>query len=220
MTFSVPPLPYEYDALEPFVDTFTMKEHHDFHHKAYVTGLNNATVNLQGISLTELISKTILDESLDLKIRTAIRNHGGGHYNHSLFWLLMNKESSVNDIDSELLELIKRDFTSLDKMKDEFNTAAVGVFGSGWVWLVLCDKKLKIITTPNQDNPLNLGGNNLPVLGLDVWEHAYYLQYQHERKKYVDRWWNVVDWKNVSKFFKRYAKEGKPIEVNFDGTIN
>lgn len=223
MTFSVPPLPYSYDSLEPYIDTETMKEHHDFHHTAYVTGLNQVISEVpqaKGYSLTKLLSETIHDKSIDAAIRKRINNFGGGHYNHSLFWQFMSKDSNAKDIDPQFTAWLKKENFDLEKLKDVFNKSAMSIFGSGWVWLVYVDGKLDIIGTTNQDPVLSLGVNYIPILGLDLWEHAYYLKYKHERKKYVEEWWSVVNWKNVSKFFVEYALKGKPIDVKDDGSIN
>ena len=223
MTFTVPELKYKYDSLSPYIDTETMKEHHDFHHSTYVNSLNSVikTIDYQDEGLTNLLAETAHSRSIGEDERTGIRNHAGGHYNHSLFWLFMNRKSRTQDISDSLMEMIIRDFSSLESLKSEFNLNAVKVFGSGWAWLVYQkkEKKLKIVTTANQDTPFYHDKNNIPFLGLDVWEHAYYLQYKHARKDYVARWWNVVDWENVSHFFENYALKERLIHVNADGTV-
>lgn len=199
MAFEVPALPYDYNALEPYIDTLTMQIHHDKHHGAYVTNLNNA---IQGTavanwSLEDLISRI---NEVPENIRTAVRNNGGGHINHSMFWQIMGPKAGGAP-SGELAAAINQAFGSFDQFKAAFKDAGVKRFGSGWSWLVL-DKggKLQVTSTPNQDNPLIDG--LFPVMGNDVWEHAYYLKYQNKRPDYLDAWWNVVNWDAVA---KRYA---------------
>lgn len=187
--FELPALPYAYDALEPYIDKMTMEIHHTKHHNAYVTNLNKA------VDGTELADKTIEELMANIsKYPVAVRNNGGGHWNHSFFWKLM--KGGVSNPSGELASAINLTFGSLDEMKKKFNEAALGRFGSGWAWLVLSGGKLIISSTPNQDNPLmdlaEVKGS--PILGLDVWEHAYYLKYQNRRNEYADNWWNVVNW--------------------------
>lgn len=192
--FKLPDLPYAYDALEPYIDAQTMELHHSKHHQTYVDKLNGA------IKDTEYAEKTLEEilqdlDSLPENIRTAVRNNGGGHYNHSFFWKIMSPDAGGKP-EGRLADLIDSSFGSLDKFKDEFAAAAVGRFGSGWVWLLQDGDKLKITSTPNQDSPIMEGVE--PLLGLDVWEHAYYLKYQNRRPEYIDAWWNVVDWQTVA----------------------
>lgn len=199
MSFELPKLPYEYAALEPHVDARTMEIHHTKHHQAYVTNLNNAIANTEaeGLSIEE-INKNIS------KYSAAVRNNGGGHYNHSLFWTVMSPNGGGNPT-GELAEAITKAFGSFDDFKTQFAQAAATRFGSGWAWLVVKeDKSLAITSTPNQDNPLMdiAEVKGTPVLGLDVWEHAYYLHYQNRRPDYVSAFWNVVNWEEVS---RRYA---------------
>lgn len=187
--FELPALPYAYDALEPYIDKMTMEIHHTKHHNAYVTNLNKA------VDGTELADKTIEELMANIsKYPVAVRNNGGGHWNHSFFWKLM--KGGVSNPSGELASAINSTFGSLDEMKKKFNEAALGRFGSGWAWLVLSGGKLVISSTPNQDNPLmdlaEVKGS--PILGLDVWEHAYYLKYQNRRNEYAENWWNVVNW--------------------------
>ncbi len=194
--FKLPELGYSYTALEPIIDAKTMEIHHTKHHQAYVTGLNAVVENhpiLAGKTVEELLkSWAILPESA----KTAVRNHGGGHHNHSLFWSLLKKDASP--MSSDLKSMIEKDFGSVEKFKEEFETAAKTRFGSGWAWLVSDkNKKLAVISTANQDSPLMDGYT--PVLGLDVWEHAYYLNYQNRRPDYVSSFWNIVDWDVVAK---------------------
>lgn len=201
MAFELPPLPYEFDALEPTIDAKTMEIHHDKHHQAYVTNLNNAiagNAELEALSLEELIKN--LDKVPEDK-RTAVRNNGGGHYNHSMFWLLMTGAKSGNKRSAELDAAIEA-FGGLDALKDAVNKAGAGRFGSGWAWVVTDGSgKLEVISTPNQDNPI-MDSDKTPILGVDVWEHAYYLKYQNRRPDYLAAWWEVVNWDEVS---KRYA---------------
>lgn len=202
--FTLPPLPYDYAVLEPWIDTETMKIHHDKHHQAYVDNLNKA---LEGNS--ELMDKPLewLLTNLDNvpeNIRTKVRNNGGGHFNHSLFWTLMARPNSSFEFEKlTVVQDIIKSFESVDGFKKQFEAAALGRFGSGWVWLISVDSTLKIIDTPNQDNPLmvkEIAGGKI-LLALDVWEHAYYLKYQNRRAEYVQAWWNVVNWQAVEKLF-------------------
>jgi Fe-Mn family superoxide dismutase len=200
MAFKTPELPYSYDALEPYVDKETMEYHHDKHHVGYTKKFNAA------IEGTELENKKIEEIfSRVSKHPTAVRNHGGGHYNHSLFWTVMSPNGG-GEPTGELLDAIKRDFGSFDQFKDDFSKSAAGRFGSGWAWLFLdANNKLNICSTPNQDNPLmdvsDCKANKL-LLGLDVWEHAYYLNYRNRRADYIQAFWNVVNWDEVARRFK------------------
>ncbi len=193
-TFTLPELPYEYDALEPTIDRMTMEIHHSKHHNAYVSKLNAAVegTDLDGKSLEDILSKVSNHSA-------AVRNNGGGHFNHSLFWSIMKPGGA--EVPSSLSDSINSTFTSFDEFKNQFSNAAVTRFGSGWAWLVVQDGKLAIGSTPNQDNPImdvsDIKGT--PILGLDVWEHAYYLKYQNRRPEYIENWWNVVNWEEVAK---------------------
>lgn len=194
--FELPELPYAYDALEKSFDKETMNIHHTKHHNTYVTNLNNALeghADLQEKSLEELISN--LDAVPEI-IRTAVRNNGGGHANHSLFWEILSPNGG-GEPTGELADKINEKFGSFDKFKEEFSTAATGRFGSGWAWLVVNNGELEVTSTPNQDSPLMEG--KTPLLGLDVWEHAYYLRYQNKRPDYIASFWDVVNWEEVSK---------------------
>ena len=197
MAHQLPKLPYAYDALEPNIDAETMRIHHGKHHQTYVTKLNQA---LEGHP--ELQEKSALDLVLNLDsipegIRGAVRNHGGGHVNHTLFWACMGPKGGGAP-DGGLAESIEADFGSFDAFKKEFGGAAATVFGSGWAWLVVGkDGKLAVTKSANQDNPVS-GGGPIPLLGLDVWEHAYYLNYQNRRPEYIEAWWNTVDWDVVA----------------------
>ena len=197
MTHTVPDLPYAFDALEPHIDQQTMQIHHDKHHAAYVAKLNAALeghADLTGKSAEELISDL---NAIPEAIRGAVRNHGGGHANHSLFWSILKKDVPC---EGEIADAINAKWGSLDKFKEEFAGKAAIVFGSGWAWLVVANGELEIMTTPNQDSPLSVG--KTPLLGLDVWEHAYYLKYQNKRPGYIDAFWNVVNWEQVNSLFK------------------
>ena len=199
MPFEVPPLPYAYDALEPHIDKETMTIHHDKHHAAYVTNLNAAIEKhpeLAGKSAEDLIKNL---NAVPDDIRTAVRNNGGGHVNHSMFWSIMKAGGGAPS--GPLADAIAKTFGDIDKFKQQFNDAGVKQFGSGWVWLVrTSDGGLKIVSTPNQDNPLSQG--TYPVIGNDVWEHAYYLKYQNKRADYLAAWWSVVDWSAATARFK------------------
>jgi len=198
MTYKLPELPYAYDALEPHIDKETMNIHHTKHHNAYVTNLNNAlegNEELLNKSIEELIAN--LDAVPESK-RTAVRNNGGGHANHSLFWELLSAEGGGNP-SGALAEAIDNKFGSFDAFKEEFAKAGATRFGSGWAWLVLNGGELEIMSTPNQDSPIMEG--KTPLLGLDVWEHAYYLNYQNRRPDYISAFWNVVNWDEVAKRF-------------------
>jgi len=192
MSFSLPDLPYAQSALEPSIDATTMGIHHDKHHAAYVANLNKAAASapeLAGKSLEELLADhcSIVPEG----IRTAVRNNGGGHANHALFWTIMGPGGGGEPV-GNLATAIAGTFGSFDDFKAQFKAAGMGRFGSGWAWLIRTAGGIEVISTPNQDSPLMEG--NLPIIGLDVWEHAYYLHYQNRRPDYIDAWWNVVNW--------------------------
>ncbi|MEI7846047.1 MAG: superoxide dismutase [Chloroflexota bacterium] len=198
MAFTLAPLPYGYEALEPFIDTQTMTIHHDKHHAAYVTNLNAALEKhpeLGSWSLDDLVKKL---NDVPEDIRTAVKNHGGGHYNHDLFWQIM-APSAGGEPKGALASAISSDFGSFANFKAEFEKAAMGRFGSGWAWLVVKNSKLAVVSTANQDNPLTDG--MLPIAGLDVWEHAYYLKYQNRRAEYASAFWNVINWEEVARRF-------------------
>ena len=196
MSFELPTLPYAHNALEPNIDTATMEIHHGKHHQGYVTKLNAA------IAGTEHEGKSIEELCKTASSNAAIRNNGGGHYNHSLFWTVMSPNGGGNPT-GELAEAIDAEFGSLDEFKSAFANAAATRFGSGWAWLCVCEGKLCVCSTANQDNPLmGEGCNGTPILGLDVWEHAYYLNYQNRRPDYISAFWNVVNWEEVA---RRYA---------------
>ncbi len=200
MPFSLPPLPYPSDALEPYIDKTTMEIHHDKHHGAYVTNLNKALESapqLASKGIEELLANNcaIVPEN----IRTAVRNHGGGHINHTLFWQILAPKAGGQP-EGKVAEAIRSTFGGFDQFKEKLAAAAMGRFGSGWAWLVKDRSgKIEVISTANQDSPVMEG--KFPVVGIDVWEHAYYLKYQNRRADYVAAWWNVVNWKEVEKRF-------------------
>ncbi|MCO6017369.1 MULTISPECIES: superoxide dismutase [Carnobacterium] len=199
MTYQLPELPYAYDALTPYIDEETMHLHHDKHHNTYVTNLNAAIEKhpeLGSKTVEELVSNL---DAIPEDIRTAVRNNGGGHVNHTFFWEILAPNAGGVPT-GEVKEAIDATFGSFDKFKEEFAAAATTRFGSGWAWLVLDGGKLSIISTPNQDSPLSEG--KTPILGLDVWEHAYYLNYKNVRPEYIKAFWNIVNWDEVA---KRYA---------------
>jgi len=197
MAYTVPPLPYAYDALEPHIDKSTMEFHHDKHHQAYVDKANAA---LEGTPLADTPIEEILADlsKVPEDKRTAVKNNGGGHYNHSLFWESMSPNGSGAP-SGELAAAIDGAFGSFDDFKAKLKETGVNQFGSGWSWLVRDGSSLAIVGTPNQDSPLSAG--KTPLLGVDVWEHAYYLHYQNRRPDYIDAWWNVVDWSKVAARF-------------------
>ncbi len=200
MPFVLPPLPYAYDALEPHIDARTMEIHHNKHHQAYVDNLNKALENypeLQKRSLDEIVM-LMAQHKIPAAIETQVKNNGGGHYNHSFFWPLMKKNGGGKPTGS-LAKAITDTFGSFETFQTQFNEAAKKVFGSGWAWLVYKDGKLSVISTPNQD-PVQLQGYK-PVIGLDVWEHAYYLKYQNKRPDYIAAWWNVINWDQAQNNF-------------------
>jgi Fe-Mn family superoxide dismutase len=197
MPFTLPPLPYPPNALEPHIDAQTMEIHHGKHHNAYVTNLNAAlekAPELQGKSIDDLLRNL---NAVPEAVRTAVRNNGGGHWNHSAFWQWMSPKGGGAP-SGKLADAIKTSFGDFEKFKEQFTAAGAGRFGSGWVWLTNDGGKLAITSTPNQDNPL-MEGKSAPILGLDVWEHAYYLKYQNRRPDYMKAWWNVVNWAEVAK---------------------
>jgi len=220
--FTLPPLPYAYDALEPHIDAQTMQIHHDKHHAAYVANLNKAVAEIPYLRIITVEGLLQTLERTPENFRAAVRNNGGGHYNHSLFWQMMSK-SGGGEPKAELAKAIETSFGNFAGFKTKFTDAATKVFGSGWAWLVLDGKELKIESLPNQDSPISPSlqpteindsmGKKLttihpsqpPLLGLDVWEHAYYLKYQNKRADYITAWWNVVNWDFVA---ERYAKSG------------
>ncbi|WAA11471.1 superoxide dismutase [Fervidibacillus halotolerans] len=200
MAYELPSLPYAYDALEPYIDAETMKIHHTKHHNTYITNLNKALegkTEFQNKTVEEVISNL---DAVPEDVRTAVRNNGGGHANHSFFWQILSPNGGGKPT-GELLDAINHKFGSFDAFKDAFTKAATGRFGSGWAWLVVNNGELEVMSTANQDSPIMEG--KTPILGLDVWEHAYYLKYQNRRPEYVSAFWNVINWDEVS---RRYAE--------------
>lgn len=206
MAFELAPLPYAHSALEPHIDARTMEIHHSKHHQAYVTNLNNALAALPAGSYSEGMSIEDICRSIS-KFPMPVRNNGGGHYNHSLFWNIMGPNAGGAP-GGELGEAIQAAFGGFDKFKEEFSKAGIGRFGSGWAWLIVHDRKLMITSTPNQDNPLMdiAEVKGFPLMGLDVWEHAYYLHYQNRRPDYISAFWNVVNWNAVAQRFATAMK--------------
>jgi superoxide dismutase, Fe-Mn family len=203
MPFTLPALPYPPEALEPHIDKATMEIHHGKHHNTYVTNLNKALESapeLQNKSIEELLANNL--SAVPENIRTAVRNNGGGHANHDMFWKIMGPKGGGAPV-GDIANAINGAFPSFDAFKEKFAAAATGRFGSGWAWLVKTGNSVEITSTPNQDTPLMEG--KFPVMGLDVWEHAYYLKYQNRRPDYITAWWNVVNWQEVN----RRLKEGK-----------
>ncbi len=203
MAHTLPDLPYAFDALEPNIDAQTMEIHHDKHHAAYISKLNAAiegNADLESKSIDELISNL---SAVPDNIRGAVQNNGGGHYNHSLFWKVIGPNAG-GDPTGELADAITKDLAGFDAFKESFSNAAATRFGSGWAWLAVCDGKLCVCSTPNQDNPaMDIAEcKGAPILGLDVWEHAYYLKYQNRRPEYVAAFWNIVNWSAVSELYK------------------
>ncbi len=199
MSHTLPTLPYAFDALEPHIDAATMETHYTKHHQAYIDKLNAALdkhPKLHEKTIEELVADI---EMVPEDIKQAVRNNGGGHLNHSMFWVLMAPNSGGKP-SGKLAEALTKKFSTFDKFKEEFAAAALNRFGSGWAWLVLDGKELAIVSTANQDNPITDG--KTPILGIDVWEHAYYLKYKNKRPDYVGAWWNVVNWKEVEKRYE------------------
>jgi Fe-Mn family superoxide dismutase len=201
MAYEVPPLPYDYSALEPHIDEATMRVHHDKHHQAYVTNANNA---LEGTEWADKPVEEVLKNlaALPEDKRAPVRNNAGGHYNHSLFWEWMSPDGG-GEPDGALREALDSAFGSFEDFKAKFKAAGVGRFGSGWSWLVHDGSGLAVVSTANQDNPISDG--QTPLLGVDVWEHAYYLKYQNRRPDYIDAWWNTVNWAKVAEGFSRVS---------------
>lgn len=196
----LPPLPYAYDALEPYIDTQTMQIHHTKHHQAYVDNLNKALTGSEVASwpLEQLICNL---HQVPEAIRTQVRNHGGGHFNHSLFWTMLTPNAPATP-EGDLAQAINATFGSFESFKEKFTAASLALFGSGWAWLVLGpSKSLEISTSPNQDNPLT--NNLVPILGLDLWEHAYYLKHQNRRADYIQAFFHVINWGHVNQLFKQ-----------------
>lgn len=211
MTHLLPALTYEYNALEPFIDEQTMRIHHDKHHQAYVDKLNGALQNfpdLQQKTVEELVANL---KSLPKDVQEAVQNFGSGHLNHSFFWQILKKDVQPA---GAVVDAITKKFKSFDKFKEEFTKEAASLFGSGWTWLVLSKGKLKIVSTPNQDSPLTAG--KILLLGLDVWEHAYYLKYQNKRAEYINAFFSIINWGKVNELFekaKTVVEQAPPVQA-------
>ena len=208
MAYELPPLPYDYTALEPYIDEKTMHLHHDGHHAAYVKNLNAALEkysNLQSKSPEELLRDL---NAIPEDIRTTVRNNGGGHVNHTMYWKIM-KSKGGGDPSGPIADLIKKTFGNFKDFQTKFNDAGTKLFGSGWVWLAgKSSGEVQIVTTPNQDNPISQG--LFPIFGNDVWEHAYYLKYNNRRPEYLQAWWNVVNWEDINKRFEIFKTHHEP----------
>ena len=203
--FKLPKLPYSFDALEPHIDAKTMEIHHDKHHQTYIDKLNEAVkgTKFEDMEITEILKNI---DKIPQDKKQAVINHGGGHANHSYFWEIMTPDAKKKDFKGKIAEEIKKTFGNFENFKEQFTKMALGIFGSGWAWLVInSENKLEIISTKNQNSPLIDG--KIPVLGLDIWEHAYYLKYQNKRIEYISAWWSVINWKKVDEFFKQANKK-------------
>ena len=203
----LPKLPYEYNALEPYIDEQTMRIHHTKHHQVYIDKLNGAVkgTEFENMNVNELLKKI---NEVPENVRTAVRNHGGGHSNHTFFWQIMAPKAG-GEPHGKVAEAIAKTFGSFEKFKEEFSNAGLNRFGSGWGWLVVEHGKLSVVSTLNQDSPLM--ENKTPILGVDVWEHAYYLNYQNKRADYLTAWWNVVNWHQVEKNFENALKHSHQV---------
>ncbi len=199
---TLPKLPYAYNALEPYIDEQTMVIHHTKHHQAYIDKLNGAIkgTKFENIDINDVLKKI---NDVPENIRTAVRNHGGGHSNHSFFWQAMAPKAG-GEPSGKVADAINKTFGGFDKFKEEFTNAGLNRFGSGWAWLVLNGGKLEVYSTANQDSPLMEG--KTPILGIDVWEHSYYLKWMNQRNKYIESWWNVVNWKMANEIFEMHKK--------------
>lgn len=200
--FTLPKLPYAFDALEPHIDAGTMEIHYTKHHQTYTDKLNAALKNHEDLQKKDIRDLLANLDSLPEDIRTPVRNNGGGYLNHWVFWEIMSPDGG-GEPTGDLADKIKKDFGDFESFKEKLVDAGVGQFGSGWAWLVLNNGKLEVMSTPNQDNPISEGKE--PILGVDVWEHAYYLKYQNRRPDYLEAWWNVVNWEGVSEHFRTIA---------------
>jgi len=200
MVFKLPPLPYAFDALEPYIDTMTMQIHHGKHHAGYVNKLNKSLERHPDLAEKPLEALFRNLEEVPEDIRTAVRNYGGGHINHSIFWLVMSPNGG-GEPKGELLQAVEAEFGGFSAFKQAFSASASALFGSGWAWLGLRDGRLYLISTSNQDTPIMKGMT--PILGIDVWEHAYYLKYQNRRAEYISNWWNVVNWEETARRFNQ-----------------
>lgn len=223
MNFQLPELDYDFDALEPYIDKETMERHYNGHHQAYITNLIKQIKNTDNyeMDLMKYLSFPSGPHNIKLSVKRKLKNFAGGHYNHSLFWKCMCPAGKSDPIDQDLLNLINRSFGSYDAMVQEFNKTAVELFGSGWVWLCYFtgDQTLVIRTTKDQDTVYMKTKRLVPLLGLDVWEHAYYLKHRGNRAQYANDWWKIVNWTFVNKVFKEFALQNKMVCVENDGSI-
>ncbi|KAI5148255.1 superoxide dismutase, Fe-Mn family [Enteropsectra breve] len=224
MSFNKPMILYKYQALEPYIDAETMEVHYEKHHSAYVSGLNGLSDagKYDNTMLASFLSGLFKNEGISEEDKKILLNHGGGHFNHSLFWEFMSPKSSEKDISHFLAERIAHDFKTLENFKKEFSDAALKVFGSGWAWYVFDKKQNKsyITTTKDQINPVMENPDCVCMLGLDVWEHAYYIRYRNERARYINSWWNVVNWEMVSQLHDKVAMAGEKLSLTVDGYID
>jgi len=217
-----PQLSYNYDALEPHFDAETMEIHHTKHHEAYVQGLSKLSSDVPGdISLHNLLSGLSNNSAISKEDKVVLFKFGGGHYNHSLFWQFLSPKSKKSDISEILMQRIEKDFGGMDKFVEEFNNAAVSVFGSGWAWWVYdrSSKKTSIVTSKDQNNPIMDNPDFVCLLGLDVWEHAYYLKFRNQRNSYIEAFWNVVNWELISRIYQDRVLELRFLEITNDGYI-
>lgn len=205
MNYKLPDLPYPASALEPFIDAKTMEIHHDKHHAGYVEKLNKALESMNDVEDIEINELIKVIDKFPKDTQESVRNNGGGHANHSLFWKIMTPEKKDLDSSTELAKAIDKEFKDMTSFQSRFTEEALSRFGSGWAWLVAEEGVLSIISTPNQDSPLMQ--NLTPILGIDVWEHAYYLKYQNKRAEYVEAWWNVVNWEEVARRYNEASKQ-------------
>ncbi|MBX4197351.1 superoxide dismutase [Candidatus Saccharibacteria bacterium] len=203
--FKLPDLGYAFDALEPHIDAKTMEIHHDKHHATYVSKLNEVLQGHDDLLKMDIVELVTNLDKVPEEIRTAVRNNGGGHANHSFFWSIMSPKGGGQPV-GELASAINQTFSSFEDFKAKFKEAALGRFGSGWAWTCHYENQLHICSTPNQDSTVMENKSHAPILGLDVWEHAYYLKYQNKRPDYIDAWWNVVDWNQANEYFGMLTK--------------
>lgn len=203
--FLLPDLPYDYNALEPFLDEETMHIHHDGHHATYIKNLNEALAGHEEFLSMDIEELLISLDKVPEEIRTKVKNNAGGHYHHSIFWLMLSPSSRQIPPSDQLVETINQAFGDFNGFKEKFNNSAATLFGSGWTWLVMDQSQLKIVNTPNQDSPVSAGQSI--ILGVDVWEHAYYLKYRNKRADYIAAWWNIVNWQEAEKRFHQASSK-------------
>lgn len=221
MVYTLPTLNFKYSDLDPYIDAETMEIHYTKHHQTYVNSLiSTVEVNkISAINLTDLIKNLKKRKDLDENVKNQLINFGGGHYNHSFFWMCLSSKNNDNTINSNFFDAIKQNFGGIDNFKNEFFDKALKLFGSGWVWLIYKDGKLFCETSINQDNPMMVDANVIPLLCLDVWEHAYYLKYKNNRSLYVKNWWSIINWEFVSNVFINCCLENNKIIMKNDGSV-